>query len=299
MEKLKILLSEITSKQPAFYLKLYIASLFLFAAAYSANSEDFHHSTIPYERGFGLQSDELVEYLKAEFKSAMTEINSYPKCIEIKKYVPDSVEILWWGAGDMERISSTNNYMELFSFHLYYYVEINGVEKRETSKITLNGISHLQSGEFNGTLIFPVLESENSKCFTGDSITGQVLANSTNWDKPFPRYASLINLASKEYQEGIPKDGMKFGSVMLLSSEDRKIIRGYYRLYVDGNPSAMDNIFENYMRMLYLSAVTITTLGYGDIVPTSLFNRFLVGLEAFVGVVIAGLFLTSLSKRVD
>ena len=46
-------------------------------------------------------------------------------------------------------------------------------------------------------------------------------------------------------------------------------------------------------RMLYLSACTITTLGYGDIVPTSSTTRALVGSEAVLGIVLMGLFLGS------
>jgi hypothetical protein len=48
-------------------------------------------------------------------------------------------------------------------------------------------------------------------------------------------------------------------------------------------------------RMLYLSIVTITTLGFGDIQPVTERARLLVGAEAIAGVVLIGLFLTSLS----
>jgi hypothetical protein len=49
----------------------------------------------------------------------------------------------------------------------------------------------------------------------------------------------------------------------------------------------------SFSRMLYLSAVTITTLGYGDIVPTTGWTRFLVATEAILGIIIMGLFLNS------
>ena len=45
---------------------------------------------------------------------------------------------------------------------------------------------------------------------------------------------------------------------------------------------------------LYLSAVTVTTLGFGDIVPKSLLAKFLTSLQALSGVVLVGLFLNSL-----
>jgi len=48
-------------------------------------------------------------------------------------------------------------------------------------------------------------------------------------------------------------------------------------------------------RAMYLSAVTITTLGYGDIVPITETTRRLVSVEAVLGVVLVGLFLNSLA----
>jgi hypothetical protein len=50
-------------------------------------------------------------------------------------------------------------------------------------------------------------------------------------------------------------------------------------------------------RMLYFSMVTATTLGFGDIAPTTTITRLLVGDEAVLGVVFVGLFLNALSRR--
>ena len=49
--------------------------------------------------------------------------------------------------------------------------------------------------------------------------------------------------------------------------------------------------------MLYFSATTITTVGFGDIVPQSDGARLLVGLESIMGWVMAGLFLNALAWR--
>ncbi|MCW2983805.1 MAG: hypothetical protein JWR63_1375 [Conexibacter sp.] len=61
-----------------------------------------------------------------------------------------------------------------------------------------------------------------------------------------------------------------------------------------GDPSAAG---EPYWRYLYLSAVTITTLGFGDITPITTTARLLVGLEAVLGVVLIGLFLNGVAQR--
>lgn len=63
-----------------------------------------------------------------------------------------------------------------------------------------------------------------------------------------------------------------------------------------GFPSDNENVF---WRMFYLSAVSITTLGYGDIVPINNTTRCLVSAEAILGLVLVGLFLNSLSHERD
>lgn len=65
--------------------------------------------------------------------------------------------------------------------------------------------------------------------------------------------------------------------------------------YASGMKGFASGISGNYIRMLYLSAVTITTLGYGDIVPVTTLSRLLVSIESVLGIVLIGLFLNALS----
>src|SRR5262245_33485638 len=44
--------------------------------------------------------------------------------------------------------------------------------------------------------------------------------------------------------------------------------------------------FDTFARMLYLSAVTITTVGYGDIVPLTDIARAAAGTEAITGIIL-------------
>ncbi|QUM81161.1 two pore domain potassium channel family protein [Moritella sp. 5] len=48
---------------------------------------------------------------------------------------------------------------------------------------------------------------------------------------------------------------------------------------------------------IYFSVVTITTLGYGDIYPTSSLAKFIVNVESILGILLIGLFLNSLWHR--
>jgi hypothetical protein len=56
---------------------------------------------------------------------------------------------------------------------------------------------------------------------------------------------------------------------------------------------------EAFLRMLYFSVVTITTLGFGDIVPLTRLARSLVTLEAFLGPLLLGFFLSAIGLRLS
>lgn len=62
----------------------------------------------------------------------------------------------------------------------------------------------------------------------------------------------------------------------------------------EGFPAGLNGQF---VRMLYLSASTITTLGFGDIVPLTSSARLAVSCEAIVGIIVMGLFLNAVSKE--
>lgn len=54
---------------------------------------------------------------------------------------------------------------------------------------------------------------------------------------------------------------------------------------------------ETLPRMMYLSSVTITTLGYGDLVPIRNASRMLVAVEALLGPVLLGFALNAVARR--
>ncbi len=84
--------------------------------------------------------------------------------------------------------------------------------------------------------------------------------------------------------------------VLLQTSE--KQIKGLMRNHeqlVNGQQLAAT--WALFWRMFYFSAVTITTLGYGDIVPISDLARLLVAAESILGIILIGLFFNALTRK--
>ncbi len=68
-------------------------------------------------------------------------------------------------------------------------------------------------------------------------------------------------------------------------------------------PGVVEVTKSSFLKSIYFSVVTITTLGYGEITPKSDLGMALTSLEAIIGIVIIGLFLNSLwhdfSSRIE
>jgi len=93
---------------------------------------------------------------------------------------------------------------------------------------------------------------------------------------------------------GQPQHGERIlsGGIKLPPAVQESLAR--FRGATEGFPGPAHGGFG---RFVYFSAVTITTLGYGDIVPMTDRARLLVACEAVLGVVLAGLFLNSVASR--
>lgn len=65
-------------------------------------------------------------------------------------------------------------------------------------------------------------------------------------------------------------------------TQNFEFLRKQYNLSLQGKIAGE----RKFLRMLYLSAVTITTLGYGDIISTSDITRSLVAIESTLGILI-------------
>lgn len=69
------------------------------------------------------------------------------------------------------------------------------------------------------------------------------------------------------------------------------------RRYADASAGHPPPASFGFVRYLYLSAVTLTTLGFGDMVPLTDRARILITVESIYGVVMAGLFLNAIALK--
>jgi hypothetical protein len=88
---------------------------------------------------------------------------------------------------------------------------------------------------------------------------------------------------------------LKVAELQFGGPEEDQLLAQLWR-FTEGDTGFTSDVSDNLQRMIYFSAVTITTLGFGDIVPVTTAARWLVMAEAVSGVVLIGLFLNSLAR---
>jgi len=104
---------------------------------------------------------------------------------------------------------------------------------------------------------------------------------------PPAEYGSFRGLLSVNITEDCRVDGLKVPDQLF-----KKMLA-----YADARDGFAGLASGSFGRMLYLSTVTITTVGYGDIVPITPWARTLIAVEAILGILIIGLYLNALSQR--
>jgi len=75
-----------------------------------------------------------------------------------------------------------------------------------------------------------------------------------------------------------------------------------YREAMSGFPTGglfptggVEDALDHPVRMIYFSAITMTTVGHGDILPLTYLSRSLAGFQAIMGIVWAGAFLNAIA----
>ena len=113
--------------------------------------------------------------------------------------------------------------------------------------------------------------------------------------KLVPGPAKIVALEQEVYRQIFKSYGesLVLDDMLVLSRLDNKRIDHFIAGF-EGNAA---NVAGSCSRMLYFSAIVITTVGFGDIVPITPFARGLVATEAVLGIILAGFFLNAVAHR--
>jgi hypothetical protein len=104
-----------------------------------------------------------------------------------------------------------------------------------------------------------------------------------------PKWAKHVLDPMQSLFEQIASD---FSRAEFLPEEDLALMR-----FFDGLKGDALSVSDSLSRMVYFSAIVITTVGFGDIVPMTGAARFLVAFEALLGIILAGLFINAIAFR--
>jgi hypothetical protein len=250
------------------FLIIYLSSIFLFALIYNFMPYEFYHTTTKHEYSIKNSIKDLESELENEIKYNLR---------------TDSLsDIINIGGGkfNLDKVRISN--LRIDNFKAQFIFEIYGVNLPESTLI-------------DGESLF--LDVTTNKALEKNKIRQTIIINNERssgfWGK-----LKLIDLFNKnDYKEIDLKTWNQTGSdigLFLISTKLLKKLIAYN--YADyGFPSETKG---NFMRMFYLSAMTITTVGFGDILPITLRARTLIAIEAIWGIIIIGLFLNSLANKI-
>jgi hypothetical protein len=117
-----------------------------------------------------------------------------------------------------------------------------------------------------------------------------VLVNGSESKAPAPLSPPVSALLPPAVGGPLPINRPGVGLFVVTPSANRTLVRFFKA--AEGDPSFASGLW---LRMLYLSETTITTLGLGDITPVSGTARLAVGLEPLIGIVLIGMFVNALA----
>jgi hypothetical protein len=264
------------------YALVYLFLIPSFAFVYYELPGHFYHSTLQYEGSSTTEYEELTRdlsvlmYKQREKAKPGPDTHIYPSVIEGRPH--------YWAAY-VDHIENLSIEDESISFILrgnYYAAGVPGKEndKEEYEKKDIRSFSIPARLSYRPGRV----KEENGEKYENELLT---LELPDDIQRLFPDRESQAIFTAALFPQVVfqkPELGLRVPEGLLTR------IRSYASVRQIGSTSS-----GNFVRMLYLSAVTITTLGFGDVVPMTTASRVLVSCEAILGIVLIGLFLNALS----
>lgn len=254
-------------KIPIIFLSVYISIIFIFAGVYTIYGDEFYHTTVQYEATTNSEYNKI----KAEIQ------NNIRNTIE-STYNHDSVYLdnnQYWILNNKDLyVTSFNTQDGQFIISILVYItnghnpinsnQVTGfIQESKTFDLKFSGISSFDSKHETQSFYFNIKNEKN--------------------------YIKHNEINDYDLNKIFNKDGVSEIKLIFPYKFSKELNAYTKSLY--GFPNEINGKF---IRMLYLSMVTITTLGYGDIVPLTNLTRILVGLEAIIGIVVIGWFASTL-----
>jgi hypothetical protein len=250
------------------YIFSYIAIMVLFALIfYSLGPGNFRDTNMEWEPSTAKEAQRLGDILYFPIGS----LTGSPAKDSSGNYIRN--KYLQIDGMDFFHLHSSNQLKMQLQFHTVDSVDnVSSGECVVDLSMDMDSIGHTQN---HSDGIYPIhaklnwVDNRRYSCEDADKIILNLAGNRTN---------------SNEFDDII--------LIHMDGEEERKassVVSG-----LSGDPYFLNHRF---WRMLYFSATTITTTGFGDIVPLTDRARALSGLEAVLGWVVAGMFLNSLQFR--
>ncbi len=266
-------------RRPAFYAFAYLALIPIFSVLYLLNSDEFFHSTIRFEEGTVGEVDSVRDRLTQAIANEYTD------------------------ARGSSTIRSESRFGEL----------AKSTWKADVTDATVADLQVSDSSDLDQARVtFDVLIPATTTSQGVNGATVQHLGVSMPLRSPYAEHSGAGSFYFKPIAAEGPGPEFPFRAADVFPRRHPAATGGEPRpvLAVPGDVQTdLDDLWRSNQglaagiggqlgRFLYLSAVTITTLGYGDIVPVGPTARALVAIEAVLGIVVIGVFLgTGYSSR--
>jgi hypothetical protein len=265
------------SRQLWFYAAIYALIVVLFAAAFTPMSAQFYHSTVAFEPTTRAFKKRVQEKLERDIKRNIS---------------PDSQQV---AVGQWKIVTVWVSDIELRDEWLVartyvYGMSLSPSPGRFEASFNLR-ISTL--GSINTPIYKPGRDEEGHIIVTtGHPIYYVRKADLTNLEV----HTDIIRELPIEVSQILPCRSYPVGVSPLCIEAAQDLDKDIEDLIhlLRGQPEPGEGAF---WRMLYFSVCTITTLGFGDIVPVTPLARGLVTFEAFLGPLLLGVFLAAVALR--
>lgn len=263
-------ISSVLARVPSLiYAVVYLLVIPIFAGIFWLLPQNFYHSTVQYEASLQIDAERILRRLAKEIVETFKNHH---------------------GALGAERDGWQ---IDITAIHLYDFEPLKDANRFKMS-LRFNGTKGEQKGVEQGMTL--IIKLQNDKYYsTQNPKTGE-------WN--YYRTPTIENIhvlpvspklifPYRAVWDGDPVGEAQRPILLPISDVLETEMKSFNRTS-KGFPSKSSG---TYARMFYFSAVTITTLGYGDIVPITNLARLLVAIESILGIVLIGLFLNSLARE--